>query len=494
MKSNHIARGFWIIFLASIWILAYPFIHERIPALRDNFQSYSMNLAQDSIPLSIPDSLLAEDTLIASKSGLDSLPLTVELSDSMLLSSIDSTGAIPPPPGPYSGIQHLLKFYEALKLAQSGQRKCRIAYFGDSLIEGDLITETLREELQKLFKGQGVGFVPLTSLTPGFRRTIQHSFSKDWEAYSFLQPNSTEFDFGISGEVFINTLGIHAEKDLPWVEYEGTPLFENTKEFKKVKLYYGKSTDSLATYLDNQVLVSTNDTSYQLKLNPSKPVNELVLCNFPTQKVNLQFKLETFLPVFGVSFEQDHGVFIDNFASRGNSGLTLIEINPQILSNFQKHLKYDLVVLHYGLNVANPKRKSFNNYAKGMKRVIDYFKEHMPDTDLMIVSVSDRSLKINGTLQTDPSVPLLVRTQRNMAKESNIGFVNLYGRMGGINSMIDWTEAGLGTKDYAHFSREGATKVGKILYDYLMEGLNYVEAVEQMDLALEQMDDQIVSE
>ena len=42
-------------------------------------------------------------------------------------------------------------------------RPVRIAYFGDSFIEADILTGDLREMLQKRFGGCGVGYVPITT-------------------------------------------------------------------------------------------------------------------------------------------------------------------------------------------------------------------------------------------------------------------------------------------------------------------------------------------
>jgi hypothetical protein len=41
------------------------------------------------------------------------------------------------------------KFFEALEETEQTGKKVRIAYFGDSVIEGDLITQDLRKSLQK---------------------------------------------------------------------------------------------------------------------------------------------------------------------------------------------------------------------------------------------------------------------------------------------------------------------------------------------------------
>jgi lysophospholipase L1-like esterase len=43
----------------------------------------------------------------------------------------------------------------------------------------------------------------------------------------------------------------------------------------------------------------------------------------------------------------------------------------------------------------------------------------------------------------------------------------MYHAMGGKGSMITWRNKGLAGSDYVHFTRKGATKVGKLLYEWL---------------------------
>jgi lysophospholipase L1-like esterase len=45
----------------------------------------------------------------------------------------------------------------------------------------------------------------------------------------------------------------------------------------------------------------------------------------------------------------------------------------------------------------------------------------------------------------------------------------MYDAMGGKDSMVRWVEVGLAGSDYVHFTRAGANKVGKMLYEWLME-------------------------
>ena len=47
------------------------------------------------------------------------------------------------------------------------------------MIEGDLMSMTLRTMLQERFGGRGVGFVPITSITNFFRLPLNIDFQKD---------------------------------------------------------------------------------------------------------------------------------------------------------------------------------------------------------------------------------------------------------------------------------------------------------------------------
>ena len=83
-------------------------------------------------------------------------------------------------------VNALSNFSEKLHQLQTSKKgKIRIAYFGDSMIEGDLLTQTLRKLLQKEFGGYGVGFLPIHSKVAGFRQTASVQ-SSGWETINFM--------------------------------------------------------------------------------------------------------------------------------------------------------------------------------------------------------------------------------------------------------------------------------------------------------------------
>lgn len=101
--------------------------------------------------------------------------------------------------------------YEALSQLEEQGRPVRIAYFGDSFIEADILTADLREMLQKRYGGRGVGFVPITSATNGFRPTVRHTFA-GWERHSAMDSIGFKRALqGVSGYYFFPQPGAYME-------------------------------------------------------------------------------------------------------------------------------------------------------------------------------------------------------------------------------------------------------------------------------------------
>ena len=82
-------------------------------------------------------------------------------------------------------------FYEALLRRNEMQRPVRIAYFGDSFIEGDILTADLRALLQGEYGGAGAGFSDMAPPFAGFRISLPLHAS-GWDVRNVLQKDSCE--------------------------------------------------------------------------------------------------------------------------------------------------------------------------------------------------------------------------------------------------------------------------------------------------------------
>lgn len=142
------------------------------------------------------------------------------------------------------------------------------------------------------------------------------------------------------------------------------------------------------------------------------------------------------------------------------------------MESFAKARPYDLIILHFGLNVANGEVVKYDYYTHELTRVIGRLKQAYPQAGFLIVSVSDREDRIEGELRTLPGVKALVGYQMKMAADNHIAFWNLYKAMGGEGSIVKMAEekpAGA-RKDYTHITRPGGSQLAKHLFKALQHG------------------------
>lgn len=351
-------------------------------------------------------------------------------------------------------------FYRSLLMLQKKTgKRARIAYFGDSMIEGDLVTQDLRKSLQSLFGGRGVGFVPITSIVAGFRQTITHSFSHDWTVYNFNDKGGAEHPLGPSGYVFVPAPG-------SWVKYTGPKAYG---PFSTIKLFYGTGNEH------DKVTSTADGVPSEFVLQGTNSINELVLNEAASvNSIHVSFNCPSPINIYGASFEGGNGLYLDNYSFRGNSGLPLTSVPLNIYTSFDQYFNYDLVVLHYGLNVVGHKVKNYEWYKKGMQNMVEHIKMAYPNASILIVSLGDKGYRENGVWNTEPDVLKVVEVQKQVAEENGLAFWNTYENMGGYNSMKHWVEGdtAFARDDYAHPNFRGAKKISDMLFNKLMEGYN----------------------
>ncbi|MCX6278441.1 MAG: hypothetical protein NT004_10125, partial [Bacteroidetes bacterium] len=167
--------------------------------------------------------------------------------------------------------------------------------------------------------------------------------------------------------------------------------------------------------------------------------------------------------IYGVNFENGPGVYVDNYAFRGNSGLPLRQIPVSIFSGFNSNLRNKLIIIHYGLNVFTPGVADYNWYEQAMRSVISHVKESSPGIPVLMISMPDRAALISGEYFTPAELPDFIE---------QIAFFNLFDAMGGVNSMRNWVEGKtkLAGDDYTHPNGSGAGRIAELIYQYLMTG------------------------
>jgi hypothetical protein len=350
------------------------------------------------------------------------------------------------------------KFFDALKNSRS--RVIRIAHFGDSLIQGDIISDHLRDKLQNRFGGKGAGFLSIISNDIKMKRTTKHSFSDDWDYVSIVTRNPNSMPFGISGTVAV-------PKRNSWVKYEATTYFNSTNSFSKVRIYYSHSDN-------NSIIEYTWDgkNTEKIKLNAGEKVNELII----DAKGNRSTILIKFISgkspyIYGVSLESGNGLYLDNFSMPGNTGSSLLEIPKNTLKDFNDLSSYNLIILTYGANVSSSNKGIYTLYENKMRSVIEQFRNIFTKASFLLVGVGDKTAKVGTRFVTNPDVQKLLETQKRIVDKTKITFWNLWEAMGGENSMDEWVNHAppLALKDYSHFTQLGGARVAQLIYEAIMD-------------------------
>ncbi len=363
------------------------------------------------------------------------------------------------PVAPAQGIVNsgsLRPFYQALKRA--GNEQVRVAYFGDSALEGDNITADIRAIFQEKFGGEGVGFVAITGQDAQFRRTMKMTFSNDWDTYSITAKQTKTYQYGINGAVSIPKSGSS------FANYETQWVYKSMRTYSHVRILYKANSATSVNY-------SFNGGASQSVSLPGGGVKDVkVAAPASPKSFRLTAPSAANAEYYGVSFESAKGVVIDNFPLRGNTGMGLKDINVNQFKSFNSMFGYDLVVLQFGMNILDENIRDYKKYENDLIAMINHVKAGFPNAGILVIGVGDRAQKRGTQLTTHENVPKVMQAQKNAANSTGAAFWSLFDAMGGTGSMVQWVNASpaLATKDYTHLTLEGSKKVANLISEALI--------------------------
>lgn len=351
------------------------------------------------------------------------------------------------------GRRGLEKFVKGL--LKKSSKPIRIAFYGDSFIEGDILTSGFRDTLQRIYGGRGQGFVPIYSEVAKFRNTIHHEF-ENFQQKNIINKYALEPDFGPSGQMVRALENNHLSFNPPKSQKNLAPswLIYSSKVLSK---FWAKE-DSLEK---------------EIILEPTHFIGRTMISKDNLKSLELKFQSEDSVNLHGVIFEGGPGIYVDNLAMRGNSGLALTRISQGLLSQTNSIRPYHLIIFQFGLNVISENDSTdYGWYVAGMSKVIEYFQNSFPESSFILLGISDRSMNSEGEYQTIPAVIRMRNAQRRIAIKTGILFWDTFEAMGGENSMNKLVSAQppLAGKDHTHLNARGGQWIaGKLAKAILFE-------------------------
>ncbi len=435
MSAN--SKPFYFILIAFFSVLLLSFLGNSFSVFGIQFKN--INIISELLPKAVSEHALVANSPIVSKN--DSL---FQLPDYRLTDRIIG----------YEGDATLKAFVKALQDLRDGKRKkVRIGYFGDSMIEGDLVTQDLRKLLQDYFGGRGVGFVPITSVVAGFRQSVIHTFSENWKENNFLNSQSPQ-----GSNLFISGHAFHPTDNSS--VYYSVVKYSHLDNFDECYLLYGKTDSTSHFTVNDSVFKFNNIESFNSQLVAANQIN--IRASFGGGNNTL----------YGFSFESNKGIFVDNLSFRGISGIELQRIPVSMFLSINSSHPYDLIIIQYGPNLLfKPDLTDFKWYEKPMKNAVNSIKQAFPKTSILIVGSADKAARYDGEYLTQKGVLPLIEVQNQIALETQTNFWSLYNAMGGRNSIIKWVNSNppLANLDYTHLTHKGAAQVARIFFEKLMQ-------------------------
>lgn len=342
----------------------------------------------------------------------------------------------------YSDGYQMTAKMKKLLLDDSRTRCIHMSFFGDSFIEGDILTSSLRETLQNTYGGHGLGYIPFNDPRSNNRPYISQTAS-GWTCYSLLRkknaPEKYREDFGVNGYISIPTPGARAvfsSRDGKGLNCSCAHIvFKNRGEARMDVILNGQ--DSLHYNLDSspdvqQITLSGNIMNLEIRI-PS--CNDFV--------------------GYGVEFESDNGIYVDNYALRSHSGYNLVGTSKDLNRQFGEIVSQDIIVLEYGLNVLQKTVTDYSFYAKKLTNVVNFVHLCFPESVIIVMSVGDVGWNNDGTVVTAPAVRPMVTSQREASIQCGVMFWNTFQAMGGEGSMNELVRKGWAAKDFTHIRFEG---------------------------------------
>lgn len=345
-------------------------------------------------------------------------------------------------------------FARAEDAAREG-KTLRVVYYGDSQIEMDRITCCVRDRLQGLFGGGGVGMVQLNQ--PVASLTLTQSSSGRMTGLSAYGGKPMVRSNGNYGPM-LRCWHIDGTASASFKASRNKAASERVRHFGTVRILFNNRPGPLKVeVVDNR--------GKRFAKSFSNPGVQQMEWRLDTAASSIDIRLDGNADIYGVVLDNGGGVALDNVAMRGVSGTQFTMVDSLQLSKAYDLMNVGLIVMQFGGNVVPylKNEDAIDHYCARLVEQFAFLRAVCPGVKILFVGPSDMSTRIDGEYTTYPLLPTLVERLRSTALDNGVAYWSLYDAMGGRGSMTEWVRNGNASKDYVHYSVNGSMRVGKML-------------------------------
>ena len=365
----------------------------------------------------------------------------------------------------------LYSFFAKLDKAATDKTKLHILHYGDSQIEGDRMTSYIRQRIQNQFGGNGPGLIPAMNVyqTISFKQLCSANFER-YNCFGGAKLKNRRY--GAMGSAARFTEEIYDSAQIAstnsvkeaWIELEPSYSAQSrARTYNNVKMFYSSCVKSCGVKVyQNGNLIHEDSLIKDGKYH-------VLPLSFSSSAGKLKYVFSSAISptICGFSLEGDYGIQVDNIGMRGCSGTFFGYLDQNVVSRMMSDMNTELVILQFGGNSVPyfKDSSSVRRYASSFQSQIKTVKRLRPSAAIIVIGPSDMSKFSEGVYESYRLLPYVVAQMRKAAGKENAGYWDLFGAMGGLNSMPSWVESGLAGKDYIHFSNRGASIASQIFYD-----------------------------
>lgn len=347
-----------------------------------------------------------------------------------------------------------------LALENAGEQHVRILHLGDSQLECDRISSSLREHYQQEFGGRGVGLVPAlqTVSTYTLSQTVSPSESVVHNlVYGPADARAGHHRYGVMGQVN-RVVG-------------GTSIRLSARDVAKYPCSGGVQRVTVMASGSGGMSLTCSAGSFTPEETVVNDNFSLFAVSVPRGTDALTLSIHGTYDIYGIQLDGMKGVSLDNVPMRGCSGTIFTQIDAQTIAPFFQHEHVGLIILQYGGNSVPgcSGASSISSYMKSLRRQIALFRRVAPKAKMLFIGPADMATRIGGEMKTYEVLPQMVDSLRQMSLQEGIAFWDMFNAMGGKGSIVKWYRATpqLAGADFVHFTPKGAQKMADMLYGTL---------------------------
>lgn len=365
----------------------------------------------------------------------------------------------PQPEGEEARTAPLSTFHLALRQLEVGTRtKVRVLHFGDSHTAADILTTTIRRDLQARFGNGGRGFLLL---------------GHPWKAYNpqdvivmsqgrWIGKRAILTDPESLADKRFGLCGIASEPSGPegttTIAAPGEPPF--SAPMASLTLLY------LRQPLGGEFSISL-DGAPPTRIATDAPQYELGIeqRTLGSGRHTATIAADSNSPVrlFGAVVEAAQpGVVYDTLGVNGAFFESVLHWDSAMLASQVALRSPDLIVVMYGTNDAGDKKLAPDSLARTMTVALARLRRGAPSAACLIVGPPDGRSTVRRPVSA-ARLQWVVDVERTVAREQGCAFIDARALMGGAGSFGQWQRQGLAAPDGVHLTYRGYQMLGHLI-------------------------------